>query len=268
MSVTLSWAGENNYHQAPIIFDFHKTKRPNKMIASNLQLTVIVPVYNEEECLWKFQENMDGLLSQTELAVKVLFVNDGSTDGSFNIIKQICRKDARYQALCLARNYGLSTALKAGIDSCGTDLVGYMDADLQTTAEDLITLLPFFPEYDMVLGIRQRRKDSAIKKISSKIANAVRQKVLKDGIEDTGCPLKIMKREYAQKIPFFNGMHRFLPALVQFMGGKVKQVPVRHFPRYGGQPKYHLGNRLIGPFLDMLAVLWMKSRFCQYEIKK
>lgn len=238
------------------------------MTSHEPKLTIIVPVYNEKACLWKFQEDMNQSLSKMDADATILFVNDGSTDGSSDIIRRICRNDSRYQAVNLARNYGLSTALKAGIDNCRTDLVGYMDADLQTTADDFNVLLPFFPEYDMVLGIRRNRQDSGIKKISSKIANTVRQTVLKDGIEDTGCPLKVIKLHYAQKIPFFNGMHRFMPALVQFMGGRVKQVPVRHFPRYDGLPKYHLGNRLIGPFLDMLAVLWMKNRLCRYETQK
>lgn len=231
-------------------------------------LTIIVPVYNEEECLPKFREEMDRLFLSSAIEAEVLFVNDGSNDNSWEIIQSICDGDGPYHAISLQRNYGLSTALKVGIDYCDTALIGYMDADLQTRAEDFLTLLPFFPEFDLVLGIRRRRQDSGIKKLSSKIANTVRQAILKDGIEDTGCPLKIIKREYAAAIPFFIGMHRFLPALVQFMGGRVKQVPVRHFPRFGGTPKYHLGNRLVGPFLDTLAVYWMKKRFCLYNIER
>ncbi len=230
------------------------------------ELTIIVPVYNEEECLPKFREEMDRLILSGAIDVKVLFVDDGSKDGSRLIIQSICEDGGPYHAISLVQNCGLSTALKAGIDHCDCALIGYMDADLQTSAEDFLTLLPFVPEYDLVLGIRRCRQDSPIKKLSSKIANTVRQMILKDGIEDTGCPLKIIKREYAEAIPFFVGMHRFLPALVQFMGGRVKQVPVNHFPRFGGTPKYHLGNRLIGPLLDTLAVYWMKKRVCLYEI--
>ncbi len=230
-------------------------------------LTIIVPVYNEEACLLKFREDMDRLLAQSDISIQVLFVNDGSTDESLEIIQTICLSDDRYQVISLRRNYGLSTALKAGFDACRTDLVGYMDADLQTAAEDFISFFPHFPEYDMVLGVRTNRKDSGIKKISSIIANSVRQFILKDSIKDTGCPLKIIKIEYARKIPFFNGMHRFLPALVQMMGGRVKQVPVRHFPRFGGHSKYHLANRFFGPFFDMLGVFWMKRRYWNYILQ-
>jgi glycosyltransferase involved in cell wall biosynthesis len=201
------------------------------------------------------------------LKTDVLFIDDGSTDNGPGIISEICLEAARYRSIRLKCNYGLSTALKAGIDACSTSLVGYMDSDLQTTAEDFLTFLPFFPAYDMVLGVRGQRRDSPIKMASSRIANAVRKRCLQDGIEDTGCPLKILKIEFAQRIPFFIGMHRFMPALVQMMGGNVKQIQVRHFPRYGGKAKYHLGNRLVAPFMDMLAVLWMKKRLCSYEIR-
>jgi len=128
-------------------------------------------------------------------------------------------------------------------------------------------MFQYFPEYDMVNGIRQKRKDSFVKKVSSTIANGFRKKLIGDGIHDTCCPLKIIKSEYAKKIPFFNGMHRFIPALVQHEGGIVMQVPVRHFPRYAGEAKYHLGNRLVGPFIDSLAVAWMKRRQIKYQLK-
>ena len=125
----------------------------------------------------------------------------------------------------------------------------------------------FFPEYDLVNGIRANRKDTVVKKLSSKIANSFRRKMINDGIEDTGCPLKIMKTEYAKRIPFFDGMHRFIPALIQLQGGKVKQIPVTHYPRFAGTAKYHLWNRMKKPFFDTFAFRWMRSRYIQYEIK-
>ena len=245
-----------------------KESGSTKIRSEEAELTIIVPVYNEEACLPKFREEADRFILTGAVKAEVLFVNDGSSDSSLEIIQSICKGGGPYHAISLQRNYGLSTALKAGIDHCDSALMGYMDADLQTSAEDFLTLLPFISEYDLVLGIRRQRQDSSLKKLSSKIANTVRRAILKDGIEDTGCPLKIIKREYAKAIPFFVGMHRFLPALVQIMGGRVKQVPVRHFPRFGGAPKYHLGNRLIGPFLDTLAVYWMKKRFCLYSVER
>jgi hypothetical protein len=123
-------------------------------------------------------------------------------------------------------------------------------------------------QYTMINGIRQNRSDTFVKKISSKIANGFRRFMINDGIEDTCCPLKIMETKAARTIPFFNGMHRFIPALIQLQGGTVKQIPVQHFPRIEGTAKYHLWNRLIGPFMDTLAFVWMRKRYIRYEISE
>lgn len=141
-----------------------------------------------------------------------------------------------------------------------------MDADLQTTPEDFNLLYPYVDDFEMVVGIRAVRQDSFVKKSSSKIANGFRRFMTKDGITDTGCPLKIMKTEYAKRIPLFDGMHRFLPALIQLQNGKVKQVPVNHYPRTAGQSKFNLKNRLVAPFLDCFAFRWMKKRYINFQI--
>ena len=229
-------------------------------------LTIIVPVFNEEACLGKFHNEMNKFLDNTTIHSTVLFVNDGSRDNSQKKIQEISSEDDRYSFIVLDANYGLSTALKAGIDICSTSLVGYIDADLQTSPLDLMKFLKYFPEFDMVNGIRARRQDKFIKKISSKVANTFRRTMINDNIQDTCCPLKIMKTDFAKKIPFFNGMHRFLPALILLQGGRVKQIPVSHFPRYAGEAKYHLMNRLVGPFFDTLAFRWMRSRYIRYKI--
>ena len=116
------------------------------------------------------------------------------------------------------------------------------------------------------MGIRANRKDSFFKNLQSKIANGFRRKMTNDGVADTGCPLKVLHSENAKKIPFFNGMHRFLPALIQLQQGKVLQIPVRHFPRVAGVSKYHLWNRLVSPFLDCFAFRWMRKRYINYSI--
>lgn len=232
----------------------------------NPGLTIIVPVYNEEESLVRFCQEMDAFLSSAPIPATILFVNDGSKDGSQAIIARACAGGTGYRYLQLDRNCGLSTAIKAGIDACDTELVGYIDADLQTSPADFLKFFQYFPKYEMVNGIRARRQDTAVKKASSKIANAFRRLMINDGIVDTCCPLKIMKTAYAQKIPFFTGLHRFIPALIQLQGGRVRQVPVAHFPRFAGTAKYHLFNRLIGPFFDTLAFRWMRSRYIRYRI--
>jgi dolichol-phosphate mannosyltransferase len=230
-------------------------------------LTIIVPVYNEEECLGRFCQEMNAFLSCAPIPTTVLFVNDGSKDGSQKVITRTCAGSTKYRYLQLDRNYGLSTAVKAGIDACDTGLLGYIDADLQTSPSDFIKFYQYFPDYDMVNGVRARRQDTVVKRISSKIANAFRRRMINDGIIDTCCPLKIVKTEYAKKMPFFNGMHRFIPALIQLQGGRVRQVSVAHFPRFAGAAKYHFFNRLIGPFFDTLAFRWMRSRYIRYGIE-
>ncbi|TGE18085.1 glycosyltransferase [Hymenobacter elongatus] len=230
------------------------------------QLTVLVPVYNEEESLGQFVVEMNVFLAQTPLPTTVLFVNDGSTDGSLALLRGICGSDVRYEYISLARNQGLSTAIKAGIDHCRGTLVGYIDSDIQTTPLDFLHFLAFFPEYDMVNGIRARRQDTLVKKLSSRLANTVRRTLINDGIQDTGCPLKILKIEYARRLPLFHGMHRFLGALVQLQGGRVKQLPVQHFPRFAGTAKYTLWNRAWKPLVDTFGFRWIRSRWKNYEI--
>ncbi len=230
------------------------------------ELTIIVPVFNEEESLPAFFVEMDGFIRICPVPCRALFINDGSTDNSLNILSEKCSQTPPYTVLSLDKNYGLSVAIKAGFDHCETNLVGYIDADLQTHPADFIAYFSYFPEYDMVNGIRANRKDSLIKRLSSKIANSYRRLMINDGIQDTCCPLKIIKTSYARQISFFIGMHRFLPALVQLQGGKVKQLPISHSPRYAGTSKYHLFNRLIGPFFDTLAFRWIRSRYIRYYL--
>ncbi|RIJ42822.1 glycosyltransferase [Pontibacter oryzae] len=231
-----------------------------------ITLTVLVPVYNEEGCLQRFREAMDAFLAESPVPTQVLFINDGSTDSSLPQIREICQKYGGYSYISLDRNHGLSTAIKAGIDHCRTSHIGYIDSDLQTSPLDFMLLLEHLPQHEMVIGIRAKRKDTFIKKISSKIANGFRRYMINDGIQDTGCPLKIMDAAYAKRVPFFDGMHRFLPALIQLQGGKVKQLPVQHFERFAGYSKYHLFNRLWGPLNDTFAFRWMRKRYIKYAI--
>ncbi len=233
---------------------------------SAYKITIIVPVYNEQDSIYRLEKELGDFLPQAGTPACVLLVNDGSTDDSLPRIREVCQRNQAFYYISLARNGGLSAALKAGFDVAQSDYVGYIDADLQTAPEDFNLLLEHLGTYEMVIGIRVGRKDSFVKNISSKIANGFRRMMTNDGIVDTGCPLKVLHTDYAKRIPFFNGMHRFLPALIQLQGARVKQVPVRHFPRQEGQSKYHLFNRLTGPFLDTFAYRWMKKRYINYQI--
>lgn len=232
----------------------------------NYQLTVIVPVFNEEGNILRLEKELGEFLQTAKMSSCVLFVNDGSKDDSERLIQEVCGRNKDFFFLNLARNGGLSAAMKAGIDNADSKWVGYIDADLQTTPQDFNKLLEFVGDYEMVMGIRTGRKDSFVKNMSSRIANGFRRMMTHDGVEDTGCPLKVLRADYAKRIPFFTGMHRFLPALIQLQYGRVKQIPVRHFPRIAGKSKYNLVNRLVGPFKDCFAYRWMRKRYINYEV--
>ncbi len=235
---------------------------------STPKFTIVVPVYNEAESLPRLHQELNKFLEQAPLSTSILFVNDGSTDSSQSVIEAIVAADSRYHFLKLHENRGLSAALKAGFDYCQSEWIGYIDADLQTTPLDFLKLLDYTSEYDLITGIRTERKDNAVKKISSTVANKVRRLIIHDGIEDTGCPLKIGKASYLKKIPFFHGMHRFLPAMIELAGGKVRQVPVRHYPRLQGKAKYNLTNRLVGPLIDTFAFRWIQAHYIHYDVDK
>lgn len=232
------------------------------------QLTIIVPVYNEEDNLLRVEKELCNYMHIATVPSQVLFVNDGSTDGSQILIERICenRKDFKY--IELAKNRGLSTAMKVGFDYVDTALIGYIDADLQTSPKDFNLLLEYAADYDLVTGIRANRKDSLVKKGISRIANTIRRAFTQDGILDTGCPLKIIKVNTAKRIPMFRGLHRFLPAMVLLQEGRIKQIPVQHFPRQAGHSKFGLNQRFLSPLLDCFGYLWMKRRYINYNIRK
>ncbi len=231
-------------------------------------MSIIVPVFNEEENLDRIEQTFKEYFAHSKTKSKVLFVDDGSTDGSFKKIEKICKVNPDFEYIKFKQNYGLSSAIKAGIDHCNTELVGYIDADLQTTPFDFDLLLQDIDQYDAVIGYRAKRKDTFNKKIQSLIANRIRRALINDGVIDTGCPLKVIRTDMAQKIPFFDGMHRFIPALILLEGGKIKQKEVRHYQRLAGKSKFNLFNRSIKPLQDAFAYRWMRSRYIRYEIEK
>ncbi|GGI58066.1 glycosyltransferase family 2 protein [Winogradskyella haliclonae] len=230
--------------------------------------TIIIPVYNEAENLLRVEEAILDYLKIASAKTSILFVNDGSTDQSFQLIKDICIRNDVFNFISLKKNRGLSAALKAGFDAVESDLIGYVDSDLQTSPKDFNLLLEHIDDYQLITGVRVHRKDSFTKNMSSKIANFIRRAFTKDGMDDTGCPLKIIHTDYAKRIPMFKGLHRFLPAMILLQEGRIKQVPVQHFPRVAGKTKFGLRNRIFGPLTDCFAYLWMKRKYINYHIDK
>ena len=230
------------------------------------EFTIIVPVYNEAENLKRVEKELTNYIKIATKKTNVLFVNDGSSDESQQIIETICINNPNFSFIQFQKNCGLSAAITAGFKNVDTKLVGYIDSDLQTSPEDFNLLLEHIDNYDLVTGVRANRKDSFVKNMSSTIANGIRRSFTHDGMDDTGCPLKVIKTEFAKNIPMFKGLHRFLPAMILLQNGKVKQIPVQHFPRIAGEAKYGLFNRLLGPLIDCFAYLWMKKKYINYKI--
>ena len=163
-------------------------------------------------------------------------------------------------------NHGQTAAFAAGFDKARGDIIVTMDADLQNSPSDIPLLLTAIKDYDVVCGWRHKRNDPWIKKISSKIANSVRNSLSEESIADTGCSLKAFRRVCFKNIKLYNGMHRFFPTLMKMEGFSVTQVKVGHYPRIHGHSKYNIRNRLFASFKDLLAIRWMKKRQINYDI--
>ncbi len=232
------------------------------------KFTIVIPVYNEEANLERVETELSNYLKIASVPTSILFVNDGSKDKSQALIDSICTRNEAFEYILFKENRGLSTALKAGFDHVDSELVGYIDSDLQTAPEDFNKLLEHIDTHQLVTGVRAIRKDSFVKNISSKIANKIRRAITNDGMDDTCCPLKVIKTDYAKRIPMFRGLHRFLPAMIMLQNGRVTQITVQHFPRIAGTSKFGLWNRLLGPLIDCIAYLWMKKKYINYEIEK
>ncbi|WP_405569629.1 glycosyltransferase [Winogradskyella sp. Asnod2-B02-A] len=232
------------------------------------KFTIIVPVYNEEDNLERLETELLKYLNIATVTTSVLFVNDGSIDNSQALIESICKRNDAFDFILFKNNKGLSAAIKAGFDHVDSELVGYIDSDLQTSPEDFNLLLEHIDSHELVTGVRSNRKDSFVKTVSSKIANGIRRAFTHDGMDDTGCPLKVIRTDYAKRIPMFNGLHRFLPAMILLQNGRVTQITVQHFPRLAGTAKFGLWNRLVGPLIDCFAYLWMKKKYINYQVEK
>ena len=205
-------------------------------------------------------------MKQLNKDYEVILVDDGSNDGSAEVIRILKNCNPRLRLIQFGHNHGQTAAFSAGFDKARGDTIITMDADLQNSPADIPLLLEAIKEYDVVCGWRYKRNDSWIKKISSKIANAVRNSLTEETIKDTGCSLKAFRRECFKNIKFYNGMHRFFPTLMKMEGFSVTQVKVDHYPRIYGHSKYNIRNRLFASFKDLLAIRWMKKRQIEYDI--
>jgi dolichol-phosphate mannosyltransferase len=218
-------------------------------------ISVVVPLYNEEDNVEALERELDSALGG--LDHELILVDDGSTDRTAERI----RPRPGVRLLRLAANAGQSAALLAGMRASNGSKIVLLDGDLQNDPSDIPRLLAGLGEgADMVCGYRRRRRDSLSKVIASRIANFVRSRFVGDGIRDTGCTLKAMRRECLEAIVPFHGVHRFLPALVKQAGFRVTEIPVNHRARRFGSSKYGIGNRALRATVDMFGVRWLQAR--------
>lgn len=234
------------------------------------ELSVVVPVYNEEENLpilaRELREVLDGGGGRS---YEILYVDDGSRDGSPALLRRLAREDPRrVRVITFRHNAGLTAAFDAGFRLARGGLVVTLDSDLQNDPADIPLLLRRLEEEgaDAVVGVRVRRRDRLLKRVSSRIANAVRNRLTGDRVTDTGCSLKLYRRECLARLKLFHGLHRFLPTLLRMEGFRVVEQPVGHRPRIHGLSKYNIRNRVFRAFHDLLAVRWMQRRALRYEI--
>jgi glycosyltransferase involved in cell wall biosynthesis len=234
-----------------------------------IDLSVVVPVYNEIDNLDLLTERIVRTLTEISPAWEVVLVDDGSTDGSGDRIDELAAGDPRLRALHFVRNCGQSAALDAGFEASTGRLVALLDADLQTFPEDLPDLLAPIRrgDADAVVGIRSERHDSGWKRFTSRFANWVRNSLTREDIEDTGCPLKVFRGDAIRNVTMFDGMHRFLPTLLRMDGHRVVQLPVRHAPRHAGRSKYGTWDRAFRALRDALAVRWMQDRHLDWTLR-
>ncbi|OGP91566.1 MAG: glycosyl transferase, partial [Deltaproteobacteria bacterium RBG_16_47_11] len=207
-------------------------------------------------------------LNPLGLPYEMIFVDDGSSDGSRSILRELASQYPSLRIIGLKKNRGLSTALLAGMREVRGDTIVTLDSDLQNDPEDIPRLLSYLDRYDMATGWRQKRDDPWIRRISSKIANAIRNRLSGEKIYDSACTLRAFKRECIKEVPVFNGMHRFLSTLVKMNGYRIIEVPVLHHSRKFGKSKYNIRNRALRSFIDLLGVRWMKGRRIQYDIEE
>jgi dolichol-phosphate mannosyltransferase len=233
-----------------------------------VRISAVVPVYNEQDSLPILVPKLAEVLEGIGLSYEMIFVDDGSRDRSRDILREMAFQFPTLRLLGLKNNRGLSTALLAGMNEAHGDILITLDSDLQNDPEDIPRLLQYLDQYDMATGWRQRRDDPWLKKISSKIANAIRNRISGEAIHDSACTLRIFKKECIRTVPIFNGMHRFLSTLVKMEGYRVIEVPVTHHPRKYGKSKYNIRNRMFRSFVDLLAVRWMKKRRIRYDIEE
>jgi dolichol-phosphate mannosyltransferase len=232
-------------------------------------LSLVIPCYNEEGNLRALAAAIREAVEPLNLPYEVIITDDCSTDNSWNLLKELAAADPRIRVQRFAFNCGESAASWAGLQAARGQYLVTLDADLQNDPRDLPKFLEALKQYDCVCGTRVHTRgqgDNFIRIASSRIANAVRNRLSGEQISDAGCTYRAFRRECLNNVKFFKGMHRFLPTLFKIEGRSVTEIPVTNNPRFAGESHYGVWNRLFASFYDLLAVRWMKKRMLKYQI--
>lgn len=234
------------------------------------EISLVVPVYNEEENLPMLAGEIRAAMARVPRSWELVFVDDGSTDKSLAVIRELAEDSPDIRYISFAANSGQSAAFAAGFREARGMVLVTLDADLQNDPADIPAMLEIYGKdgVTMVAGWRVDRKDTLAKRLASKFGNAVRNWISRENIRDTGCSLKIMHADIARAIPVFNGMHRFFPTLMRMQGAVVAEVKVKHRPRIKGQSKYGIWDRARKTAFDLLAVRWLQARQISYSVKE
>ena len=221
-------------------------------------ISIVIPVYNEQENIFILYSRLKNVLNNIKKSYEIIFIDDGSTDNSFNILEKLYNRDKRIEVMKFRKNFGQTAALNVGFKNAKGNVIITMDADLQNDPNDIPKLLNGLKEgYDVVSGWRYQRKDQIPKIILSKMSNFLRSLITKEAIHDSGCSLKAYKKECFKDLELYGEMHRFIPTLLRWKGFKVGEVKVNHLPRRYGKSKYNY-KRIFRGFVDLInAKLWM-----------
>jgi len=232
-----------------------------------MEFSVVVPLYNEENSLQALNGKICKVMEALAEEYEIIYVDDGSCDSSLDILKELKLSFPQLKIISFKENQGQSVALFAGFIEARGRWIVTLDADLQNPPEEIIKLLKYRKDFDFITGIRKRRKDVFLRRISSLIAKFFRWVVLGDRTKDVGCSLRLFRRQIIDFLPFFRNFHRFLPFLVRLSGFKVKEVEVLHQPRRFGKSKYGVWRRAKEGLFDLVGLFWLKRRIIKYEIK-
>lgn len=238
------------------------------------ELSIVIPLFNERENVAPLLSEVMAAARSLGLSFEVLVIDDGSTDGTREALDDAATESsgeriglaAHLRVLRLDRNHGQSAALDAGFRAVRAPLVATLDGDLQNDPRDLALLLPHLERADVVCGIRRDRRDNTVRRLSSRFANAIRNWLTRESIQDTGCSLRLYRTAYLHRLKLYRGLHRFLPTLLALEGARVVEIPVSHRPRRAGRSKYGISNRALSGLRDCLVVRWMQDRQLRYRV--